>query len=1369
MSRSAPTIGDRAAPMGWALAGVRLQILDGALAPVPAGAIGELYVGGEQVGRGYRDAPGLTAARFVADPRREGERMYRTGDLVRRDKEGRLVFVRRADGVVKLRGFRVSPATIEAATVTCEGVVAAAAVIDDDGVELFCVPLAGSSFNTEAIGRRLAEVLAPHERPRRIMAVEALQTTVSGKVDRRALVHTLAPTSAAQPPVDPPSLVMERSDALLADVREAMCVVLDRQDLDADEDFFAAGGHSLRAMRLVARLAEATGRDLHVRDVFAAPTPRALAAVLAERPHAAWTPVRVAGGATQSPATSSQRRLWFLSKYDPGDSAYNMTIALALEEELDEGALRLAVGDLVARHQGLRTSFPERDGEPVNDVRAPGPAGRDAAGAVIVEHVSPERLEEEASRVARAPFDLTSAASLRVAAFRLPGPRTVVLLVTHHIVADGWSIGLIRADLARAYSARRLGNDPFGGSPASGFADLVPALLDQEERALARLPMTVEDLAGAPAEITLPRDWPRPPRRSGVGGSVASNLDRSKWLAATARAKQLGVTRADVFFAAVGLALRELGAGEDVVLGVPVAGRSAAGAANVVGMFANTAVMRLRGTSSGSIADAVRAAHRSSPLVRGTDTVPFDRLVEAINPPRATSMHPIFQILVSVNDTPLEQVQFGAALAQELHGVAERARFDLSVYLETPELAGTDGPPPRLVVEYDRDLFEESTAYMVGDMIAEAFTALTTLPVETSTREIMLGRVHRDQTRALGTGPRTADADRLRTLHGLVARAAHRNPAAVAVEDRSGKLTYAQLDVESRSLAARLTAAGVVGGDRVGLATSSGPIQLIAMLGILRTGAAYVPLDPSYPRARNAYIVQDAVPTAIVVDSVTADALAEITDSIPLVYADAPTVDVSPRSEPHVPERAAAYVIYTSGSTGRPKGVVVSHAAAVNHVLWAMREYALPTRVRVLLKTPVGFDVSVGEIFVTLAAGATLVVSSSLTSFDPARIARELSDEVDTAFFVPSVLADVIEAGIKMPRLRQVVACGEALPPATAVALAALTDATLHNAYGPTEAAVAVTSCAVRNPAAAVRLPIGVPGDNTDVLVLDDRLAHVPRGVVGELYIAGRQLADGYLGRPGLTATRFTARPDGAAGETMYRTGDLARWSNEGLLEFVGRADEQVKVHGVRVELGEVEWVAYRLDGVVNAAAALRDTPTGESAIVLFLEVFVEQFPGIDAVHAVLREALPTVMLPARIVVLDPMPRLPNGKIDRAGLPDVDFSGSRARRAPESVSEGILFDLVAEAVGHNRFGIDDPFFELGGDSVAAVRLVSNAREHGLELSISDVFAAPTVHALAALATGREGSKADEVGPDEWDFGDFEMVEQRDGADAGSLP
>ncbi|MEV0189548.1 amino acid adenylation domain-containing protein [Kitasatospora purpeofusca] len=1319
---------DSATPfVGRPIGNTRVYVLDARLRPVPAGVAGELYIAGPGLARGYGNRPALTASRFVADPFGfPGARMYRTGDLVRHRADGSLDYLGRDDDQVKIRGFRVEPGEVEAVLAAQSGIARAAVLAraGAGGVKRlvgYVVAAPGAVADPVALRKSLAEALPEYLVPSAIVPLAALPLNVNGKLDRQALPEPEA-AAYASPAGRAPRTERE---AVICGV---YADVLDLPAVGVDDDFFLLGGHSLLATRVIGRLRAALGTDVAIRDLFETRTAAAFAARLdgadgrRSAPAARPRPERI-------PLSAAQARLWFLHRLQGPSTAYTIPCALRIDGDIDTDALRAAFGDVLARHEALRTVFPDHEGRPHQLVLDPSEAGV----PFTVSEVAPGRLDLEVAAAGAYAFDLATEIPVRAVLLTAGETRHVLSVALHHIAGDEWSEGVLLRDLDLAYAARRAGTAPEFAPLPLQYADHAlwqgELLAEEQGPAAEQTRYWTERLADLPAELSLPTDRARPAEATGRGGAVRLRLSDELHTALGDYARRSGATPFMVTQAAAALLLGKLAGTADVVLGTPVAGRTDEVLESVVGFFVNTLVLRHDLAGDPSFDELVARSRETVLGALAHQDLPFDRLVEIVNPERSLGRHPLFQVMVQHRREAGGLDGLLGARTALLPDPVHAARFDLAfTFVESADGSRTD-----LTVIHAEDLFDRATARLFGGRLTRVLEQALAAPGRPVER--IEPTAAEEQRGLAGEWNATAIEVREGTLLDRIAERTAATPDAVAVVFEGSGLTYRELDERAAGLAGALAAAGA-GPDRiVAVAVPRSAELMVALLAVLKSGAAYLPLDTEYPAERLAGMVEDATPVCVLTLPGLEAALPAV-PGVPVLTVDAraetPTAFAAP--DPDHP----AYVIFTSGSTGRPKGVVVTHRAIVNRLDWMREVYGITPADRILQKTPASFDVSVWEFFLPLVSGARVVLARPGGHREPEYLADLAAREAVTAcHFVPSMLTAFTGAAEQDDRVRKsfagvtrVFCSGEALP-ATAVDrfLALWPQIELHNLYGPTEAAVDVTYH--RAWAGSGVVPIGRPVWNTRLHVLDARLRPVPVGVPGELYLAGVQLARGYLGRPGLTAGRFVADPYGT-GERMYRTGDLVRRRIDGEVEYLGRTDDQVKVRGFRIELGEVEAALAAVPGVGQAAVTARALTEG-GARQLLGYVVPQSGASVapEGVRAAVAAVLPEHMVPAVVTVLAALPLSVNGKLDRKALPT---PGRHAEPHTPGTAGGspaaALARVFADVLGLAEVGEDENFFALGGDSIVSIQLIGRARRAGYELAAKDVFQYPTPAALA---------------------------------------
>ncbi|MET7425064.1 amino acid adenylation domain-containing protein [Dactylosporangium sp. NPDC005555] len=1350
-------------------------VLDDDLRPVPAGVPGMLYVGGA-LARGYASRPDLTAAAFVPHPHASvpGARLYRTGDLARYRRRGdglTIEYLGRRDHQVKIRGYRIELGEVEAAL---RAVTGAAEVVvlphrgDTDGDDRLVAHVAtggpggpGASGASgegqladwhERLGGRLPRYMVPDG----YVLHAALPVSRNGKVDRAALLArgTDGVQIARRAYVAPRTDLERRLAGVWSDV-------FDRERIGVEDDFFALGGHSLLATRLVSRVRTALGLELSLRALFETPTIAAIAHSLetslgtgletggdagAGAMPAATRPALTAAADRPAAVTLSpaQQRLWFLHEFEGPAATYNIPLALRLTGPLDRDALRDAFHDVVTRHESLRTTVRTVAGTAVQQVAS----AATVRIPFLTSSVHPGDLPAAVSAAAGAPFDLTTDLPLRVHLFALGTDEHVVVAVLHHIAADAWSVAPLARDLTTAYAARRDGNPPSWAPLPVQYADytlwqqrLLGAETDPGSVLSRQVAHWRDALAGAPDALELPG--------SGTGGTGEADGADVRFTVGpalhTALARLARTGRGSVFMvvqAALAALLTNLGAGTDIPIGSPVAGRLDEALDDLVGFFVNTLVLRTDTSGDPTFRELLDRVRDTDLAAYANQDVPFEHLVLALNPPRVEGRSPFFQVMLVADGTEQVHAELPGLRIAEEPVAATTSTFDLVLVLRERFTADGGCAGIRADLRYRTDRFEPADAERLTTRLLRVLAAVAADPDVRCADLDVMDDTERDLVLHTWPAGRTLPApapDGPQTLPALVEAQARRTPDAVALDGADGPVTYAELDAWATRLAARLHALGAGRDGLVALAVPRGAGLVAAAFAAGKAGAAFMPVDLDAPKARIAQLLQDARPAVVVTDAAHRHLLPDVRIAMIDEDSDAGTLPAGAAPLPG----DAAYLLFTSGSTGRPKGILVPHQAILNTLRWYLDEGLVTAADRVLFKTPITFDPSLLELFATLAAGATLVLAEPDGYRDPEYIARTVERfAVTSVRFVPTTMRqflDVIDAG-RCTTLRHILCGGEKLSAELAARCLDVLDLELVNLYGPTEAAVEATSWRARRGAVPARIPIGRPVANTRAYVLDERLRPVPPGAAGQLHLAGGGLAHGYLDRPDLTAAAFIPDPFGPPGGRLYRTGDLVRWSDDGELLFLRRVDTQVKLRGVRIELGEVTAALLDVPGVLDAAVLVRAVD-GEPTLVGFVAHGDAPAPATAGVLKRLRAVLPAAMVPTRLVPMPALPLLASGKTDERTLATVPLQAVVTTYvAPRTTAEAAMLRLWEDVLARPGIGVEDDFFALGGHSMLATRLVARLRaESGVEVPVRAVFEAPTPAGLAAYVDGAAGS------------------------------
>ena len=1330
-------------PIGRPIANMRVYVLDRTMTPMPIGVPGELCVGGIGVGRGYLEDPERTAEVFIADPfsARPDARLYRTGDLARWRADGTLEFLGRLDHQVKIRGFRIELGEIEAGLGRHPGVREAVVVAREDSrgerrLAAYVVARGEAPPATEIRGF-LARTLPDYMLPESVVFLPALPLTPNGKVDRRRLPEPdLLPRAQASAPPRTPA------EEVIANV---WADVLGLEKIGIHENFFELGGHSLLATRVVSRLRQVFGVDLPVRRMFEAPTVQGLAAhVEAARRAADVTAaprLRPLARGDASPLSFAQQRLWFIAQLEPGTTTYNIPLVLELRGSLDVSALEAAVSQIIRRHETLRTTFVARGSLPVQRIEPPSPR---SIAVVDLRALEPAARETEARRLAvedgGRPFDLARGPLLRMTLLRLETETYHLLLTAHHIVIDGWSLEVFFRELLTLYPAFAAG-EPASLPPLPvQYADVSEwQRLRLEGEALeAHLEPWRRRLAGVP-ELDLPTDYPRPSLAASRGAVVSRVLAPELTSGLQALSRRQGVTLFMTLLAGFAALLARYSGQDDIAVGVPVAGRTRPEMEPLLGLFVNTLVLR---TSLAGDPTGRELLHRVREVALEAYThqeVPFERLVQALQPVRDSGRNPLFQVLFNMVEvrTPLRSELAGLALSvvsteQLVAAYDLSAKFDLS--LNAWSLDGTVG----LRLVYNAQLFAPSTMERLLHHLERLLTGLVTMPETPVAALPLLDDAERERMLVHWNDTRSEFPDD-RGLHELFEAAAARTPDAIAITFEEATLTYRALNERANRVAHRLRSMGVGSEVVVGLCVERSLEMVIGLLGILKAGGAYMPLDPDLPRQRLGFMLADAGVRVLVTQQ-------RLQDRLPGAEAVLCLDDGGMTGEPTVnPSSGAgpdtlAYVLYTSGSTGQPKGTMVEHRSLVNYVTWVNR---------CLLTAPVEtiptvfkftFDGSLKQLFAPLLSGRSVWVLPDDVAVDPEALLRRIGGRAGVALnCVPSLwraMLDALAAGAPRPpagSLVSVMLGGESMTAElVARSFEAFPGLQLWNVYGPTETTCNATAGRVDRDGPVT---IGRPIANTQVYVLDARQHPVPVGLPGELYVGGVGLARGYFARPELTAEKFVPDPFRLApGARLYRTGDRARYLADGRIEFLGRRDHQVKVRGFRIELEEIE-ATLRRHPQVRDAAVVAHTPDGrETRLIGYLVPVAGTAPPGRDLRQWLKAVLPDYMVPSSFVMLAALPRTSAGKVDRASLPPPAAASSVGEATPpRTPTEMLVAGIWSEVLGVAAVGVEDNFFELGGHSLLATQVLSRLRTAlQIDLPLRTLFEASTLEELAEV-------------------------------------
>ncbi|WP_085694735.1 MULTISPECIES: non-ribosomal peptide synthetase [unclassified Pseudomonas] len=1313
-------------PIGKPLFNSQMYVLDADLEPVPVGVRGDLYIAGIHLARCYWERTDITAERFIPNPHSPvpGARMYKTGDVARYLPDGNIEYLGRSDHQVKIRGFRIELAEVEQALMTLDGVAAAAATVREDRPGLkklvgYLVAKGGDTLDIAALREQLKQRLPDYMVPSAFVCLDTLPLTPSGKVDKRSL-----PRPQHEALEDDHVAPRNDGERQLAQI---WADVLNLPRVGVTDDFFALGGHSLLATQVVSRIRRQLQVDLALRTLFETPTIEQLLPRLGQSPAANGQaiPAAHAGPGARS-ASFAQERLFFLNRLERSSAAYNIALALELNGALDRTLLQRCLTELTARHEPLRTTFAlDSDGQVLAKVHPAGPAALTCLD--LRQHGQPL---EEARRLAEAEaghlFSLELGPLLRTTLLQLGEQRHVLLFTLHHIISDGWSIAVLSREVMALYQ------DFAQGQPASlppleiQYADY--AAWQRQWQAprvfAAQADYWRKQLAHAPASLDLPTDRPRPAIQTYRGHALSLSLGRQLSGQIDALGQRHGATPFMTLLALFNLLLARYSGQHDIVVGTPIANRTRAEVEPLIGLFVNTLALRTRLEGNPSFSALLDQIRQTTLGAYANQDLPFEKVVEALELPRDLSRPPLFQVLFVLQNTVPQALQLPGVEVAPFDIGTTTAKFDLSLEM-TPSDQGY-----QMRWEYNRDLFDAASIERMASHLINLACAAVDDPEQPIASLPLLSAAQRHEMLEQWNATEV-DYEPVAALHQLFERQVERTPDAVALTFETQSLSYRQLNERANQLARYLIDQGVKNDDLVAVHAHRSLEMTIGLLGILKAGAAYVPVDPDYPDERVAYLLADAAPVMVLTQqALQARAPLRAFRQVCL-DADAARLAELPRSNPQrtVDPLGLAYCIYTSGSTGKPKGSLNTHQAIINRIQWMQAQYSLDAADKVLQKTPFSFDVSVWEFFWPLSVGARLLVARPDGHKDPRYLEAFIERHgITTAHFVPSMLSAYMaytQAG-HCRTLRQVFSSGEALSTAVQNDFFARFPATaLHNLYGPTEAAIDVTFWPCSPDESRHAVPIGRPVANTRTYLLDARLQPVPVGVTGDLYIAGVQLSRGYLNRPELTAERFIPDPYGAPGSRMYLTGDKARYLASGDIEYLGRNDQQIKLRGMRIELGEIEMQLCAHPLVSQAVVGVQTQGGDACGLTAHLVCVAGAQPSAAELRDFLSRTLPGHMADMSFSFVERLPLLHNGKVDRQALSALAGTPQQSEpstQAPATALEKSVAHIWKSTLKLDAIGLNDNFFEKGGHSLLAMKMVDQVnRELGLAAEVRQVF------------------------------------------------
>lgn len=1334
-------------PIGRPIANTEVYVLDSDLRVVPVGVPGEIYIAGAGLARGYLNRPDLTAASFLPNPFGEpGSRMYRSGDRGRYRVDGNIEFLGRTDHQVKLRGFRIELGEIENALCACEEVRDAVVAMEEDAtgdarLVAYVAPTNAAAFAPAELRAKLLGTIPKYMVPSSFVVLESLPLNANGKVDRAALPALGSRREHWESPYSAPRTATED---LLAGIW-ADVLKLDR--VGAHDDFFELGGHSLLATQVLARVRRTFGQDLPVQALFEAPSPAEFSLRLhpAQSSHdGASRPIQALPRTGEMPLSFAQERLWFLEHLEPGSPLYNMGTAFRLRGHLDVGALERSVAEIVRRHEVLRSTFATQGGRPVQafgDVPVPSVAKVDLSDGD--ERGREARLHAELRRSAATPFDLTRGPLFRATLFQLGPEEHALLLSMHHVVADAWSMGVLARELSATYAAFAQGLPSPLGTLRIQYSDFARWQRGWMEGSVLerQLDYWKEKLQAPRAMLAVPLDRQRPPEPTFVGAQHRFALGAELTRELRRVGREHGATMFMVLLSGFKALLHRYTGETDVIVGTAIAGRNRPEVEPLIGFFVNTLALRSSVAPSDSFADLLRRVRQSALDAYANQDVPFEKVVAAVQPARDLQHSPLFQVMFSLENTPAGEFCLPGLTMEGIDAGTATAKFDLSVEMREA------GGEIVCTIEYGSDLFERSTIEQLARHLETLLRSAASDPGQAISALAMMGDEERSQvTRGWNATERPYPRDA--TVHGLFSEQARKTPSATALIDGTERLSYDEVDRRSESLASWLGTFGLGGESPVAVCLPRSVDTVVALLGILKAGCAYVPIHPDQPLVRTAHILEEVGAKVLLADSSVAPRMRVPGVRTEVIPGREARLDARTRTGEVRPENLA-YVMFTSGSTGKPKGVGVTHRNIIRLVRNAGYARFGPEEVGLHLAS-LAFDASTFEIWGSLLNGGTLAIApGDPLGFDDIASALR-GHEVTTVLLTTALFQGMVNYQVEgLRRVRRLLTGGDVLSVTHArTFLRELPDCELINAYGPTEGATitcchTVTQDDVRRPS----IPIGRPIGNATTHILDRNLDPVPIRVTGELYIGGDGVARGYVGQPAMTAERFIPDPFASrAGARLYKTGDLCRFRADGTVEFLGRADTQVKLRGFRIELGEIEAALQQCDGVRDAAVLANEHAAGDKHLTAYVVAKSTPPPSARALKTHLRTLLPEYMVPATIVFLESLPSNANGKLDRRLLQARDpapSSPGRSRGA-RTATEKVVEEVWSEVLKLQEVDVDDNFFDLGGNSLQAAQVVARiAARISRTVHVRDLFRHQTVASLAEAIDGMGDSGAND--------------------------
>ncbi|QIR37151.1 amino acid adenylation domain-containing protein [Tolypothrix sp. PCC 7910] len=1332
--------------IGRPIANTKTYILDSNLQPVPIGVPGELYIGGASLAKGYLNRPELTQERFIPNPfnnskfkipfgNAKGEqnsKLYKTGDLVRYLADGNIEYLGRIDNQVKIRGFRIELGEIEAALSQHSDIQSCCVICREDnlGEQRLVAYLVANQESTPTISelrQYLKAKLPDYMVPSAFVLLESLPLTPNGKVDRKVLLATELYSSNLDKYVAPRNPIEE----LLVQIWSQ---VLKVKSVGIADNFFELGGHSLLATQLISRIRNIFKVELPLRELFATATLAELAQAIEQLQQQnielSASPILPRAKNADLPLSFAQQRLWFLDQLEPHSALYNIPVALRLVGNLNQTALEQSLIEIIHRHEVLRTNFTTIDGQATQIIREQGTGNREQGIISIVDFNALSATQKEvatqqlAQQQAIAPFDLATEALIRVTLLALNETEHILLVCMHHIVSDGWSMSVFISELAQLYNAYSQGQP----SP------LVPLTIQYADFAIwqrnwlqgdvlqSQLSYWEQQLANAPALLALPTDRPRPAVQTFVGAHLEFTLSVELTDKLVKLSQEHGCTLFMTLLAAYDTLLYRYTGQSDILVGTPIANRDRSEIEGLIGFFVNTLVMRSNLAGNPSFSELLTRVRETAMDAYTHQNLPFEMLVEALQPERDLGHTPLFQVVFMLQNAPVQELELAGLTVSALPVETKTAKVDLALSMEntTQGLVG--------VWEYNTDLFDASTIERMTGHFVTLLEGIVANP-EQKIAQLPLLTQHEQHQLLIEWNDTQANYPQYKCIHQLFEERVNQTPNAVAVVFAEQKLTYQQLNIRANQLADYLQSLGVKPDTLVGICVERSLEMVVGLLGVLKAGGAYLPLDPEYPTERLRFMLEDAQVSVLLTQQRLIERLPEYQAN--LVCLDEVWEQIAQNNQDNLNSEVRAFnlanLIYTSGSTGRPKGVMVEHKGLCNLAQAQIQTFGVNSDSRILQFASFSFDASIWEIIMALGSGGMLYLGTKDSLLPGKPLVEQLRKHSITHVTLPPSALAVMPSD-ELPALQTIIVAGEACSPELIKQWSV--GRNFFNAYGPTEATVCAT---IAKCTEDEKITIGKAIANTQIHILDEYLQPVPVGVPGELHIGGVSLARGYLNRPDLTQEKFIPNPfEKAEGSRLYKTGDLGRYLPDGTIDYLGRIDHQVKIRGFRIELGEIEAALSQHNDVQICCVIPREETGGNKRLVAYVGTQKNVTITTGELRQFLADKLPGYMLPSAFVILESLPLTPNGKVDRRALPNPDLHQELSNYVmPNTEIENIIAGIWQQALAIEKVGIYNNFFELGGHSLLLVSINQQLQEKfGIELSIVDMFNYPTIHSFS---------------------------------------